>query len=472
MKIFEPARKPLLLMVLLCYGFFSTMAAGDPAFQKAGGYRGIWYSNQETKDEYVYKYSGGLGTYCADHIPLAVYAPAVKKTFFVYGGVGDDGKTLLEMAGYYDHRKKKVCRPTIVMDKGTSDAHDNPVIAIDGKGHVWIFASAHGTSRPAYIFKSKLPYSIDDFEEILKTNFSYPQPWWIAEKGFLFLHTLYQGGRMLFSSTSPDGAHWSAPHCYSRIDEGHYQVTWPCGERVGAAFNYHPYKRGLNYRTNVYYIETADMGATWTTVNGVPVETPMTAIANPGRVHDYAAEKLNVYLMDLNYDAEGRPIILYLTSKGWEPGPQNAPYTWWTAHWTGREWNIHAVGTSDHNYDMGSLYVEKNGTWRIIGPMQPGPQPYGAGGEIVMKTSNDQGATWSADIPITANSPRNHTYVRRPLNAHPGFYAFWADGDARKRSESRLYFYDKKANRVMRLPDRMDGSIDCPEEVSPPRRSI
>ena len=54
--------------------------------QKDIGYRGIWYYNQPSGDEYVYKYSGGLGTYCAKHRPFAVYRPEVDKTFFCYGG--------------------------------------------------------------------------------------------------------------------------------------------------------------------------------------------------------------------------------------------------------------------------------------------------------------------------------------------------------------------------------------------------
>ena len=41
--------------------------------RKDDGYRGIWYMNQPSGDEYVYKYSGGLGTYCAKHKPFAVY---------------------------------------------------------------------------------------------------------------------------------------------------------------------------------------------------------------------------------------------------------------------------------------------------------------------------------------------------------------------------------------------------------------
>ena len=54
--------------------------------QKDTGYRGIWYYNQPSGDEYVYKYSGGLGTYCAKHRPFAIYRPQVDKTFFCIRG--------------------------------------------------------------------------------------------------------------------------------------------------------------------------------------------------------------------------------------------------------------------------------------------------------------------------------------------------------------------------------------------------
>ena len=32
------------------------------------------------------KYSGGLGTYTAKHVPMAIYVPEVEKIFLVYGG--------------------------------------------------------------------------------------------------------------------------------------------------------------------------------------------------------------------------------------------------------------------------------------------------------------------------------------------------------------------------------------------------
>ena len=74
--------------------------------RKLDGYRGIWYCNQGQGDEYVYKYSGGLGTYCAKHRPFAIYCPEVDKTFFVYGGTDEAEKTLYHMVSYFDHKTK------------------------------------------------------------------------------------------------------------------------------------------------------------------------------------------------------------------------------------------------------------------------------------------------------------------------------------------------------------------------------
>src|SRR5688500_18093987 len=156
----------------------------------ADGYRGIWYSVGPTRDAYHFKYSGGMATYPQQHAPIAIYSRAANKTFFVYGGTtarsGADKQELLHMVSYYDHRTGKVPRPTILLNKKTEDAHDNPTLSIDGKGHLWIFSSSHGTSRPSYIHRSRKPYSINDFELMETTNFSYTQPWFLPGEGFIF----------------------------------------------------------------------------------------------------------------------------------------------------------------------------------------------------------------------------------------------------------------------------------------------
>lgn len=419
------------------------------------GYHGIWYDMGR-------KYSGGLGTYPQQQLPIAIYAPAVHKTFFCYGGTVKGERRLLYMVSYYDHSTGLVPRPRILFDKQTDDAHDNPTMALDERGHIWVFGNSHGTARPSYIFRSDRPYDIDSFQQVLKTNFSYGQPWFIPGQGFIFLHTRYrQGIRELFWMTSADGMAWEDPRLLASFF-GHYQVTWRCGGRLGSMFNCHP--GGLDRRTNLYYVETPDMGRTWTNAAGQTLQIPLTDIANPALVYDYLSEGLLVYLKDLQFDADGRPVLLYLTSRGHQPVPENGPRIWRTARWDGARWIIRRVTTSDHNYDHGSLYIEKDGTWRIIAPTEPGPRPWDTGGEMVMWTSRDQGLTWKREKQLTRNSPRNHTYARRPVDAHPGFYALWADGDTMEESPSFLYFATRDG-RVFRLPPQMSGEFARPEEV-------
>jgi len=436
-----------------------------PLNEKADGYRGIWYFNQPTGDQFVYKYSGGLATFPSNHHPFAHYAPQAHKTFFVYGGAAANDNHLLIMASFYDHATHTLPRPTIVCDKQTDDAHDNPVLCLDGDGFLWVFAAAHGRARPAFIFRGRQPYSADAFDLIRVTNFSYPQPHYLPHEGFFFFHTLYNGGRQLYFSTSRDGRLWSDPERLASIAQGHYQVSSAHGDVLATAFNYHPGKGGLNFRTNLYYLQTTDFGRTWKTASAEPIGFPLREVANDALVHDYEREGLKVYLHDVNFDAQGRPVILFLTARGWQPGPENGPRVWSTAHWTGREWRILPITTSDNNYDTGCLHIEGNGLWRVIGPTHPGPQPYSPGGEIAIWLSDDQGATWRLARQVTHDSPYNHTYVRRPLNAHPDFYAFWADGHARQPSESRLYFCNQSGDRVYRLPLHLNTDRVAPEPV-------
>lgn len=445
---------------------------------KESGYRGIWYMNQPSNDEYVYKYSGGLGTYPANHQPFAVYSPEVEKTFFCYGGTTQASHTeLVHMVSYYDHRRGVVPRPTLLLNKGTDDAHDNPVISVDANGFIWIFSTSHGVSRPSYIHRSKRPYDIDEFERIEAVytdgdgkqapldNFSYMQVW--PSRGeFLSFFTKYHYpvDRTICAMRSEDGVHWAPWQRLAAIDQGHYQTSCLGRDRAGTAFNYHPNGLGLNYRTNLYYLETPDGGATWQSVDGTQLELPLTQVRNEALVRDYEAESLKVYINDVNYDAEDRPVILYVLSRGYEAGPKNDPRVWTVAHWSGERWIFHDVTTSDSNYDMGSLYIEEDGTWRVIGPTEKGPQPYNPGGEVAMWVSKNQGSTWTMVRQLTQGSAYNHTYVRRPLNAHPDFYAFWADGHARRPSESSLYFCDREGS-VRRLPREMKGLYVEPELV-------
>lgn len=266
--------------------------------EKADGYRGIWYMNQPSGDEYVYKYSGGLGTYCAKHKPFAIYAEAVDKTFFCYGGTSpQSNRQLLHMVSYFDHQTKMVPRPTILLDKKTDDAHDNPVISMDDTGHIWIFSTSHGTTRPSFIHRSTRPFDIDEFERVPATrvteegpqtitNFSYMQAWHVPDLGFqaFFTRYGYPAKRTICFMSSPDGLTWSAWQRLAAIEEGHYQVSAVSPSRAGTMFNYHPKGKGLNWRTNLYYLETRNNGASWQNVRGERLSLPLTTPNNAALV--------------------------------------------------------------------------------------------------------------------------------------------------------------------------------------------
>jgi hypothetical protein len=312
--------------------------AGKAPLAQEDGYRGIWYMNLPLKNEFKYKYSGGMATYPQQHMPIAIYSREANKTFFCYGGTPRGKNELLHMVSYYDHATGLVPRPRVLLNKKTTDAHDNPTLQIDERGHLWVFSNTHGPARTSYVHRSTKPYAIDAFELVWHTNFSYGQPWHLPGKGFLFLHTRYAQGRGLFFHTSADGLRWDEGRPLAKIAQGDYQISWRDGGRVGTAFDYHPKPKGINARTNLYYLETSDQGKTWKTAAGAAVALPLTAAHNPALVHDYEAEKRLVFLKDLQFNAQGRPVILYLASSGPNPGPAHGPRTWFTARWTGSGW--------------------------------------------------------------------------------------------------------------------------------------
>ncbi len=450
----------------LGFGFSALGADAVPAQSpqpRADGYRGIWFTLGQFS-KHGDKYSGGLGTYTANHNPMAVYSPEADKTFFTYGGTRAAGERyLLVMASYFDHKTGQVPRPVIVHDKlGVDDPHDNGSINLDDKGHVWIFVSGRGQKRPGFKYRSKEPFSIAAFERMSEEEMTYPQPWFVPGKGWFHLFTKYTKGRELYWETSADGRAWSSDQKLAGLG-GHYQVSGQRDGKIATFFNYHP-GGDVNKRTNLYYAQTDDFGKTWTTADRQPLKLPLNEIKNPALVIDFQAQSKLMYTCDLNFDRAGNPLLLYVTSPGHEPGPENDPREFCLTRWDGRGWLTSVITKTDHNYDMGSLWVDGN-DWTVIAPALPGPQPYGGGGEMGVWVSTDQGKTWTMKQQITHNSLFNHNYARRPLAARDPFFAFWADGDPTKFSESRLYFTTRDGSRVWRLPPTMTADLAKPEPV-------
>ncbi len=472
-SIIQAAPPSAFYLIVFCLIYLINLSAQTLENTTVDGYRGIWF---ELNQKYPYgdKYSGGLGTYTAKHMPMAIYVREVNKTFFVYGGTMDStSRHLLCMIGSFDHTDHEVTKPVVVCDKqGVDDPHDNPSLLVDDDGYLWVFVSGRSTKRPGFKYRGKRPYDISEFELISEEEMTYPQPWFDAQRGFFHFFTKYTGTRELYFETSKDGFTWSDDEKIAGIVQpgyqksGHYQVSGTWNEKVGTFFNRHQ-DGHPDTRTDLYYMESSDRGASWQNMQGQELITPLTQVQNAALIVDYQSRGRNVYMKDMQYDSKGHPICLYVTSSGHEPGPENIPYSWHITQWHQNKWRHSTITSSDHNYDMGSLFLTDS-AWFVIGPTEIGPQAWAPGGEISIWTSYDNGNSWSRTHQVTANSKNNHTYVRRPLHASEPFYFYWADGDPSRISTSRLFFGDLRGQ-VWQLPYHMNSDKQGVDQINPIR---
>lgn len=200
----------------------------------------------------------------------------------------------------------------IVHDKqGVDDPHDNGSLQIDAEGHIWVLVSGRAKKRPGFKYRSTKPFSIDEFELVSEEEMTYPQPWFVKGQGWLNLFTKYTKGRELYWETSRDGRTWSDDHKLAGLG-GHYQVSSEREGVIASFFNYHP-GGNVDKRTNLYYVQTPDFGQTWTTIDGLTLDLPLSTVQNQALVIDYAAQKKNMYACDLNFDHEGHPLLLHVT---------------------------------------------------------------------------------------------------------------------------------------------------------------
>ena len=437
--------------------------------KRMAGYRPIWFELNQ-KYQYGDKYSGALGTYTAKHHPLAIYSEVVDKTFFVYGGTkSPESKYLLCMIGEYDHSSGLISKPLVVCDKmGVDDPHDNPSILIDDQGYIWVFVSGRGRVRMGFKYKSKKPFKIDGFEKITTQEMTYPQPKKMDSSFFNFF-TKYTGVRQLYIEKSKNGIQWSDDELLAAIPEqkneksGHYQISAQYQEKkIGTFFNRHP--NGIvDRRTDLYYIESSDLGETWNTADQQPIFIPVTEKNSPSRVEDYASLKKNIYLKDMVFDSSGRPICLYIRSNGHKPGPVSQPYEWCITKWNGSKWTTHSITTSDHNYDMGSLLFFNEDLY-LVAPTAIGPQKWGVGGELQVWKSDDLGDHWIKERDLTHKSIMNHSYVRKSENFKAPFIFFWANGDAHQFSKSELFFGNLNGE-IWKLPYSMEKEYELPQKI-------
>ena len=187
----------------------------------ADGFYGIWYSNEPQADPYVYKYSGGMGTYTHQTSPLVMYSEEANRTYFVYGGTNGQANTLRNYISYYDHDTKLLARPREVRNQPTTNNnHRNATLTIDDDGYLYVFGNSHGNTGTGNMYRSTQPYETDNFEEVplpasvfgnnasnVKLAYSSPNYW--SNEGLAMVYNQYDDQRAVHIAKSTDGINWT-----------------------------------------------------------------------------------------------------------------------------------------------------------------------------------------------------------------------------------------------------------------------
>ncbi len=452
-------KKSLLInLILLFFAPFMVLYSQNP---RMDGYKGIWYSSG-AKMSYGYKFSGGVSTFASRHRPIAIYSPEARKTFFVYGGTTNaDEQHLLIMISYFDHKTHMVPRPVIVYDKmGVKEPYDNASLAIDDQGFLWVFISGYNRTRPGFIYKSTRPYSIDAFELVREIEMISPQPWRVNDKGFIMVYSKLSKGLDIWCASGSDGKSWPVDNKLVSMG-GNLQISDIHEGIIVTVFNYFP-RGDIDGQTNLYCLQSDDMGETWKTIDGKPVNIPLTDKNNEALIKNFEQDGKQVYLSDIDFDSDGNPVILAIISSSRVPGPGSRD--WFVISRKDGDWNFKKVCESSHNFDRGSIHIEGS-EWKLIGPTEPGPQESGTGGEVALWVSRNGGTDWQKVTFVTKNSINNNSFVRHPVNAQKDFYALWTDGNADELSKSYLYFTNEKCDKVWMLPYDMKESMRKPVRI-------
>lgn len=412
------------------------MTEGVRSVRPPASHRGVWYAcgTVNTLPGKKYVYSGPMATYSVWHRPMAIYAPAQDKTFFVYGNP-DNAPAI----SFYDHRRARFAPPVVLGSNPDGDAHRNPTLLLDEQGFLHVFFGAHG--HPSQVVKSARPFDIADWRPaatLSDPKGTYPQPWQLTPRELFVSYRHAPGWRCRVSRNG--AASWEPPldviavpaegklsvYAVSIAETGRYprklHLAW---SRVGGGS---PAEKASKHlwarRYNVYYACTDDGGRTWKRSNGARYDLPIVE-REAEKVYDCGPH--GVWLKDIQLDPRGNPCILFIDAV-----VETYESAWKFARLSGGRWLVHDVTTSDHMYDDPALVVLGEADYRIYGP-STASQPGEDGGEIEEWRSTDGGSTWANTRHLTAGGKLSHNCVKTVWNHERGrgdLRVIWSHGDS------------------------------------------
>lgn len=405
--------------------------------------RGVWYAcgyRVCTLPGHDYVYSGPMATYCAWHRPMAVYAPDTNRTYWVYGNA-DNAPTITS----YDHATRQFAYPVVLGSNPDGDAHRNPTLALDEQGYLYVFYGSHG--HPTHCLRSRRPYDFtawDTMSDLPEPRTTYPQPWLVSPGEIMVSYrqapgwnctTTTDGGRTWAPPTNvvnfgcPDEAAGCAECSIYAVSvaasQGYPRAVHLAWSRLGGGTPEEIATKHLwARRYNVYYAWTGDGGRTWRRSDGSEYDLPITEDAAE---KVYGCGQRGVWLKDIQLDAAGRPLILFLDAE-----PATYESQWLVARPRVDGWTTSWLATSDHMYDDGGLVYLSEADIRVYGPTTD-VQPHEDGGEIEEWQTGDGGATWRNTGHVTAGSRYSHNNVKVVFGHEHGpgdLRVVWSYGDS------------------------------------------
>ncbi len=433
---------------------------------RAGGYRGQWFSPVQAAPLMGRRLSGGTAFYPSAHTPVAQYAAAAGKTFFIYAGAPDgaiaNALPPRMLIGYYDHRAGTVPKPVILLDQLPAGTYGAPALCIDATGRLWVFVSPLGTDQSGVLLRSTRPYEIDAWERVCQTEFTNAQPWYVPGRGLLVVHGLRaEEPTRVYFSISPDGLAWSKPQLLAGFGEGHAFISGRHQNKVGVALTYQPAGMPKDEQTNLYYCETSDFGGSWQGYPRSSIALPLNSANNQALVCDFGSQ-WRYFLRDLAFDPRGNPLMLYIMRHLRNSSPAPDTRIWYTSRWAIREWETTGTVRTDSDFDGGCILGEKN-IWHMVLPSIAEPQISTSGGSLVRWKTEDQGRSWYPQQ-LSFDPAVNHNWVRRVVEAAPELWFLWSDGNSRRPGESRIWLGDRAGNALV-LPTAMTADFQKPELV-------
>ncbi|HQH52081.1 MAG TPA: BNR-4 repeat-containing protein [Candidatus Hydrogenedentes bacterium] len=401
-------------------------------------FRGVWYGcgRQNTLPGHEFVYAGGKATYSAWHRPMAVYARAANRTFFVYGDAENR-----PAIGVFDHAASAFAEPLALGTNPDANAHRNPTLLIDEDGFLYVFYGYAGGKQPIQVLRSLYPYDISAWTHMTALtdgNGSYASPWELRPGELIVPHR--QPAGWCFKKTRDQAVTWSDTVQLATFSsyEGTSTVYGLTTGETGS------YPRGLHFawsrlgggsleaiqtkhlwarRYNVYYACSHDGGDTWQRSDGSPCELPITEDAAE-RLYDSGEH--GIWIKDMAVAPGVGTLILFLDADA-----DTYRSEWKIARRTGAGWEIVNLTSSDHMYDAGAFCVLSSGDIRLYGPSEPA-QPGCDGGNIEEWRSADGGKTWNKSRTLTHGAQRSHNHVKTVLNHEQSdgkFRVMWSCGD-------------------------------------------